>query len=66
VLWADELPPEARGTQRVPALLGHTYVLRSTLPGEHDVLVAFRPVLEEADGLTIAWRMLKRFPMPAR
>jgi hypothetical protein len=46
---------------RAPAVVGHTYLLRSILPAKHDVLVAFRPVDADEHGMSIAWRILRRF-----
>ena len=44
----------------VKAVSGHTYVLRSILEEEHDVLVAFTVLEEdEAHGMTLIWRILK-------
>ncbi len=47
-----------------PARVGMTYLVRTLSPNEHDHLVGVR-VLEERDGyITIAWRVLLRFPAP--
>jgi len=50
---------------RFPARVGQTYLLRSINYDESDVLVAFRVARRDADGsLIIAWKMLKKFPVP--
>jgi hypothetical protein len=49
---------------RVPAIVGHTYLLRSQVGEKHDVLVVFRPVDQDERGMSIAWRMLRRFSPP--
>ena len=43
----------------LPALVGRTYLLRSVLLDQRDVLVAFRPVAEDAHGQTILWQLLE-------
>jgi hypothetical protein len=45
-----------------PAVLDHTYIVRSILPGEHDVFAAFTPIAEDAHGQWIAWRILRSWP----
>jgi hypothetical protein len=51
--------------QLVPALVGHTYLLRSIVYNRSDVVVAFRIVSRNDDGgLTIAWKILKEFRPP--
>jgi hypothetical protein len=42
-----------------PAVVGHTYLLRAILPGEHDHLVAFRVLEDDGHGHTLAWRLLE-------
>ena len=73
--------PGARGEQRrfregvsidgriykskLPIQVNTTYLLRSIVYDESDVLVAFRVVREDSDhSLIIAWRMLKKFTPP--
>jgi hypothetical protein len=58
----------ALGVRRgpVPAVAGHSYVLRSFLFGEHDVLVVFRAIDADEHGMTLAWRMLKSWPVESR
>jgi hypothetical protein len=49
----------------LPALEGHTYVLRAIAYDQADVLVAFRVVQKLEDGsLEIVWKELKSFPIP--
>jgi hypothetical protein len=49
-----------------PAILNHTYALRSINYGRSDVLVAFRVVRKDSDGsVVILWKMLKRFSTPS-
>ena len=50
----------------VEAQVGHAYVVRAILPGEHDHLVAFSPVEEDAHGQTLVWRILKSWPIAER
>lgn len=51
--------------KRIPAVAGHTYVLRSVDYERSDVLVALRVLRREENGdLILLWRMLKRFPAP--
>jgi hypothetical protein len=57
----DEVPYR----NRFNAVLNHTYLLRSINYGTSDVLVAFRVVsIGEDGGLTIAWKILKRYGVP--
>jgi hypothetical protein len=78
-MWQDPPPADDRGgyalpsagrpaglRARVPATIGHTYLLRAILPGEHDVLVAFHAASEDAHGHHLVWRILKQFPMEKR
>jgi hypothetical protein len=48
----------------VPAIVGHSYALRSVGYGMSDVLVAFRVLRkeEETGALIIVWKTLKKFP----
>ncbi len=51
--------------ERVPAVVGHTYVLRSVEYERSDLLVAFRVLRRDENGdLILLWKMLKRFPVP--
>ena len=51
---------------RLPAVAGHTYVLRSINYASSDVLVAFRVVRKDADGsVVLLWKLLRRYPKPA-
>jgi hypothetical protein len=43
----------------VAAVIGHTYVVRAILPGEHDHLVAFSAVEQDEFGHTLVWKVLK-------
>ena len=45
------------------AQVGHAYVVRAILLGEHDHLVAFAPVDDDEFGLTLVWRILKNWPL---
>lgn len=56
---------EANGTtykRRVPAIVGHTYALRSINFTSSDVLVAFKVVRQDSDGsLVVFWDLLQNF-----
>lgn len=45
----------------VRVALDHTYVVRSVFSDEHDVLASFRPVAQDEYGMTIDWRVLRRY-----
>jgi hypothetical protein len=47
----------------VPALVGHTYLLRSVLFDDHDHLVVFTVIGEDDAGMSLAWRILKTWPV---
>lgn len=50
---------------RVPVEVGASYVLRSVSYGESDVVVCFEVLRKDEDGsVVLAWRMLKRLPVP--
>jgi hypothetical protein len=50
---------------RLPLEIGTTYLLRSIVYRESDVLVAFRTVRKDQDGsVIIAWKLLKTYPVP--
>jgi hypothetical protein len=70
---ARDHDPEMRNRARelkidrsVPAVAGHTYLLRAILDGEHDHAVAFTTLETDDDGHTIAWRILRSWPVPHR
>ena len=49
----------------LPAVINHTYILRSISYDRFDVLVAFRVVRKDTDGsLVLLWKKLKEFPTP--
>lgn len=49
----------------LPAVINHTYILRSISYDRFDVLVAFRVVRKDSDGsLILLWKKLKEFPTP--
>jgi len=48
----------------VPAGVGHTYLLRSMLPGEHEVLVLFRVADADDTGFNLVWQVLKNWNIP--
>jgi hypothetical protein len=51
--------------RRIPAEVDHTYLLRSIVYDRSDVLVALKVVRTDDDGsVTIAWKLLKEFPVP--
>lgn len=50
----------------VPAVLGHTYVLRSVRTGEHDILVVFKAVQADDTGMSLVWQILKDWEIPRR
>ncbi len=47
---------------RAPARAGRSYLLRTRSAREFDLLVALHVVRVDADGCTLAWRELKRWP----
>jgi RNA polymerase sigma-70 factor (ECF subfamily) len=47
-----------------PPGIGHTYLLRTIQPGEHDLLAAFSVLDRDEYGYTIAGRVLHRWPLP--
>ncbi len=49
----------------IPANLNTTYVLRSIMRKRADILVAFRVVQSDSDGITILWKKLKQYPRPS-
>jgi len=63
---ADERRAEELGFgrgARVPARVGHTYLLRSVLFPSHDHLVVFTVIDGDDYGHTLAWRILKDWPV---
>lgn len=67
--YDDTIGPELNKVgyiPRVKAAEGHTYLLRSLMPGEHDHLVVFRTVEANELGHTIIWRILKSWHVPHR
>ncbi len=48
---------------RVPAVAGHSYLLRSVLFPTHDHLVVFTVIGEDDAGKTLAWRILRSWPV---
>lgn len=46
------------------AVMNHTYLVRRILPGEHDMLAAFRILSKDEYGYTFAWRLLYSWPVP--
>lgn len=52
-------------SNRVPAVVNNTYLLRSIDYSRSDVLVVFRVIRKDTDGsVVLAWRMLKKYPVP--
>jgi hypothetical protein len=52
---------------RLPAVVGHTYLIRSTVFDYYDVLVAFQIQRKDADGsLVIFWKQLEQFETKRR
>lgn len=50
---------------RLPAVVGHSYVVRAVSYNEADVLVAFKVYRKDADGsLIIFWKLLENFEKP--
>lgn len=50
-----------------PAEINQTYLLRSIIVDKSDALIALRVVRKESNGdVTIAWKLLKKFPKPQR
>jgi hypothetical protein len=55
----------ANYSQRLPAEVNTTYLLRSIINKKTDALVALRVVRKDPNGsVTIAWKLLKKFPQP--
>lgn len=53
-------------TGGLPAILGHTYVVRSVRPEKADILVAYSIIRAEKHGsLEIAWKVLEQFIKPS-
>jgi len=50
----------------VPAEVGRTYLLRSMLPEEHEVLVLFRVAGADETGMDLVWQVLKNWNIPRR
>jgi hypothetical protein len=50
---------------RLPAIVGHNYLLRAVTYDEADVMVAFKVQRKDADGsLIIFWKLIKQFDKP--
>lgn len=49
------------GSHRIT--LNSTILLRSFIPGDHDMLVAMRVLERDERGITLAWRILRRFEL---
>lgn len=50
---------------KLPVVVGNTYLLRSISYRTSDILVAFRIEREDADGsIVIFWKAIKKFPSP--
>ena len=60
---AGRLAKEAGLQSAAKALVGHTYLVRSSLSQHHDHLVAFRPLSADERGQFIEWRVLKSWPV---
>lgn len=67
----QELQTELQGTmeamrngRRDRARKGDLFVVRSVLWDRHDLLTAFEVVERTKHGVTIAWKILKRYPKP--
>ena len=51
---------------RLPAVAGNTYALRSVSYNTSDVLVAFRLLRKDSDGsVVLLWKLLKTYPKPS-
>ncbi|HEX6184422.1 MAG TPA: hypothetical protein VFZ44_11120 [Pyrinomonadaceae bacterium] len=51
--------------RRLPAVVGHTYAVRSINYDRSDVLVAFRVLRQDENGsLLLLWKTLKEYPLP--
>ncbi len=57
---------EIKLSRDCPAAVGHTYLVRAILPGEHDLLAAFTALAGDQYGFTLAWRVLHVWPIPGR
>ncbi len=44
------------------AVVGHSYLVRSIIPGKHDHLVSFEILAEDEHGIFITWKILKTWP----
>ena len=59
--------PQGPGPEAYPkARVGHVYIVRSIAWNESDVLAAFQVLARDELGVTFAWKILKKYPKPAR
>lgn len=66
--WEKTAKVESNGVtfiHSIPAVVGHTYILRAISYDEADVIVAFKIVKKlDNNGYEIIWKMLKNMPIP--
>lgn len=64
-LWPSFSLSGVSYTRRLPAVVGHSYLLRSISLDDSDVLIAFTVVKKDSDGsLIIVWKPIESFPKP--
>lgn len=64
-LWPSYALNGISFTRRLPAVVGHSYILRSISHDRYDILVSFSVARKDADGsLILLWKMIENFPKP--
>jgi hypothetical protein len=62
-VYAERIRKAAESTRAVVGL-GDSYLVRSVMPGEHDLVAAFQVIGRDDKSATIAWRVLKLWETP--
>jgi RNA polymerase sigma-70 factor (ECF subfamily) len=57
---------ELEGSDSAAVSVGHTYAVRSVVFGAHDVLAAVHVAAQDDQGVVIAWKLLKTWPVTPR
>jgi hypothetical protein len=64
-VWCSSISGSGEGAvQEVTPQLGSAYLVRSALPGVHDVLAELRTWPMPDRSVVVAWRVLKTWPAP--
>lgn len=64
-LWPNYVLNDISFTRRLPAVVGHSYILRSISYDRSDIIVAFSLARKDADGsLILVWKAIENFPKP--